>query len=111
MNAKADHVRRAQQTRAHECHWPGCTAQVKPAMWGCAPHWFRLPQAIRDAIWAAYRIGQEQSLNPSRAYMEAARRAQEWILENHPPNEPLAPSQVSRTIDNKTRDLFDDGSD
>lgn len=79
---KAAYVVRQGQTRRHACHWPGCPAQVPPAMWGCRPHWYRLPKAIRDAIWRAFRPGQEQQGNPSRAYIEAARAAQDWIREH-----------------------------
>ena len=42
-------------------------------------HWYRLPQAIRNRIWAAYRPGQEDDLSPARRYIEAARAAQDWI--------------------------------
>lgn len=83
---KAAYVKRQPQTRAHECHWPGCGQQVPPAMWGCRMHWFRLPKAIRDAIWGAYRPGQERDLSPSAGYMAAARRAQEWIAEHAAPS-------------------------
>ena len=79
---KRDHVLRASQTRGHTCHWPGCGRQVPPAMWGCKPHWMRLPYAIREAIWAAYSAGQEERLDPSDEYMRAAERAQEWIRQN-----------------------------
>lgn len=79
---KAAHVRAARQTRNHDCHWPGCGKQVPPAMWGCRPHWFRLPMPIRNRIFRAYRIGQEQDGRPSRDYMAAAKAAQEWILAN-----------------------------
>lgn len=79
---KVDHVRRAQQTRSHTCHWPGCTQQVPPAMWGCKSHWFRLPKALRDRIWATYRAGQEETLTPSVAYLEAADAVQCWIRQN-----------------------------
>lgn len=79
---KADYVRRQRQTRNHGCHWPGCTVQVPPAMWGCKPHWFRLPKRLRDAIWDTYEPGQEQTLTPSAAYLAAARDAQAWIEAN-----------------------------
>jgi hypothetical protein len=55
---KVAHVKRAGQTRNHECHWPECKTQVPPAMWGCKAHWFRLPQALRNRIWSTYRPGQ-----------------------------------------------------
>lgn len=82
MSALADkvaHVHRAGQTRAHDCHWPGCGAQVPPAMWGCRRHWYRLPKVIRDRIWRTYRAGQEEDGRPSAAYIAAARDAQAWI--------------------------------
>lgn len=81
---KVNHVRRSGQTRNHECHWPGCNAQVPPAMWGCKTHWFMLPKRLRDKIWAAYKIGQEVTMSPSREYVEAAREIQKWIKENRP---------------------------
>ncbi|MFZ3008552.1 MAG: hypothetical protein WA047_20505 [Phenylobacterium sp.] len=77
--SKADYVRSQGQTRNHTCHWTGCAEQVPPAMWGCKRHWFRLPKAIRDKIWKAYRPGQERDQRPSRVYLEAAREAEAWI--------------------------------
>lgn len=68
----------------HTCHWTGCTQAVPPAMWGCKAHWFRLPKAIRDEIWRTYRPGQEITKTPSVAYVEAAKRAREWIAAQEP---------------------------
>lgn len=81
---KVEHVRKARQTRDHECHWPGCGKQVPPAAWGCKRHWFMLPKEIRDRIWRAYRAGQEEDLKPSTDYFAAARAAQEWIANESP---------------------------
>lgn len=81
-NEKADHVRKARQTRNHPCHWPDCEVQVPPAKWGCSRHWFMLPKRLRDRIWSTYEIGQEESLNPSKEYVAAAREVQEWIKEH-----------------------------
>jgi len=78
---KVDHVKRAGQTRDHECHWPTCTKRVPPAMWGCRTHWYQLPQHLRNKIWAAYRIGQEEDGKPSRAYLDAASEVQMWARE------------------------------
>lgn len=63
----------------HTCHWPGCDNPVPPAMWGCKPHWFRLPLRLRNRIWETYRSGQEIDKNPSDSYVEAAQAVQEWI--------------------------------
>jgi hypothetical protein len=84
MNPKVKHVLSQGQTRQHHCHWPGCTRQVPPAMWGCRPHWYSLPITLRNAIWKAYVPGQERTGTPNRAYIEAARAAQEWIAREHP---------------------------
>jgi hypothetical protein len=79
LSAKAAHVIGASQSRDHTCHWPGCGKQVKPAMWGCKPHWFALPLHLRRALWDAYQVGQEETMQPSGAYMKAAQDIQDWI--------------------------------
>lgn len=76
---KARYVRSQGQTRKHHCHWPGCIKQVPPAMWGCREHWFKLPKDLRDAIWRAYVPGQEITMTPSDAYLQAAAEVQAWI--------------------------------
>jgi len=82
---KIAYVKSQDQTRAHHCHWPGCSKQVPPAKWGCFEHWKKLPKRIRDRIWAAYQPGQEKTLTPSAEYLAAAREAKAWVLANHPP--------------------------
>lgn len=77
--SKADYVKSQGQTRAHTCHWPGCGKQVPPAMWGCKAHWFKLPQSLRNKIWATYRPGQEVSMTPSQDYLDAANEVDAWI--------------------------------
>ena len=81
VNEKVAYVRRQRQDRNHECHWPGCDKQVPPAMWGCKPHWFKLPKSLRDAIWAAYVPGQERRMDPSDEYLRVAGVVQDWIKE------------------------------
>ena len=76
---KRGYVVRQGQTRDHECHWPDCTRQVPPAMWGCRQHWFTLPKRLRDRVWAAYVPGQEVSGTPSDEYVAVAREVQDWI--------------------------------
>lgn len=63
----------------HTCHWPGCTAPVPPKMWGCAPHWFRLPHFLRAAVWRHYVPGQEITKTPSVKYLVVAGLVQAWI--------------------------------
>ncbi len=79
MTTKADYVRSQGQTRGHHCHWPGCTKQCPPAMWGCKGHWFALPAALRAKVWRAYVPGQEVSMTPSDEYMKVAEEVQRWI--------------------------------
>lgn len=66
----------------HLCHWPGCTREVPPAMWGCRSHWFALPKELRDRIWDAYVPGQEIRKDPSPAYIQVAFEVQDWIADH-----------------------------
>ena len=79
IGEKADYVRAAPSDGRHTCHWPGCETKVPAAMWGCKRHWFRLPLALRNRIWRAYRPGQEVSKTPSAEYLAVAREVQAWI--------------------------------
>lgn len=82
MKNKVAHVKSAVQSRPHGCHWPGCTAQVPPAMWGCKKHWYRLPHKLRMLVWSAYKPGQEERLDPSPRYIRVANKVQAWIAEH-----------------------------
>lgn len=82
IQEKREYVKSQGQTRKHHCHWPNCTKDVPPAMWGCKEHWFKLPKRLRDRIWATYRPGQEVTMTPSKAYLIVANEVQEWIKEN-----------------------------
>lgn len=79
---KADYVKGERQSRDHICHWPGCGAQVPPAMWGCSRHWFALPITLRREIWRTFVPGQEKTFSPSPAYLKAAKAVQDWINQN-----------------------------
>ena len=59
----------------HQCHWAECEVEVPPKMWGCKPHWQRLPRLIRKAITDTYRPGQEVDKMPTGEYLENARAA------------------------------------
>ena len=80
----------------HHCHWPGCSREVPPKLWGCKQHWFRLPRRLRDRIWATYVPGQEITKTPSRAYIEVAREVQQWIAENGNAHEVSAHPTIRR---------------
>lgn len=60
---------------AHTCHATDCPTRVPSEMFMCRPHWFRVPKMLRDRIWATYRRGQCNDMNPSDAYCEAAKAA------------------------------------
>jgi len=84
---KVTWVKRQSQDREHCCHWPGCRKQVPPAMWGCYPHWMKLPKYLRDKIWSAYRPGQEKDMSPSKEYIKVTREVRNWIKTNYPNTE------------------------
>ena len=63
----------------HACHATGCDVVVPPRLFMCKKHWFALPKPMRDAVWAAYRPGQEVTRDPSREYLEASRAAIEYL--------------------------------
>lgn len=78
---KVAHVMAAPHVAGHTCHWPGCTTEVRPAVWGCKRHWSLLPRSLQRLIWSAYRPGQEQDKRPSLEYINAARAVQDWIAQ------------------------------
>lgn len=56
----------------HTCHAKNCTASVPPEMLMCRKHWYMVPAPLRAKVWAAYRAGQCDDKQPSRAYLLAA---------------------------------------
>lgn len=82
IKQKADHVRQEiakGEAGEHGCHWPGgCDVKVPPAQYACQKHWFMIPRALRNRIWAAYSIGQENSKTPSREYLAVVRDIDAW---------------------------------
>jgi hypothetical protein len=40
---------------AHTCPGPGCASQVPTEMLACREHWFQVPKALRDEVWASWR--------------------------------------------------------
>lgn len=57
---------------AHLCHAIDCEAAVPPRMHMCKRHWFMVPKALRDALWAAYVPGQERRKDPTSEYRRAS---------------------------------------
>lgn len=60
---------------SHHCHATACRVAVPPEMFMCRRHWFSLPKRIRDRIWATYRSGQCDDMNPSNTYCQTAKEA------------------------------------
>lgn len=65
----------------HTCHARGCDVHVPPRRFMCPKHWYMLPKATRDAVWAAYRPGQERTMDPSREYLDVTTDAVNWLAE------------------------------
>lgn len=63
----------------HTCHAEACQTQVPPAMFMCRSHWYALPKAMRDRVWALYRPGQEITKDPSDEYVAHARACIEHV--------------------------------
>lgn len=54
----------------HECPANGCTRRVSSEMLACAPHWRRVPNATKLAVYRTFRRG--RNLPP---HIEAMARA------------------------------------
>ena len=52
------------------CAWPGCGVTVKRGQLCCAPHWYRVPKRLRDAIWLHY-VPRQTALTCSPEYRDA----------------------------------------
>lgn len=63
----------------HYCHAKQCTTRVPPAMFMCRKHWYMLPKATRDAVWAVYVEGQETRMDPTMEYLEVTSKAIAWL--------------------------------
>lgn len=59
----------------HTCHAAGCDVPVSPSLLMCPAHWRLVPRALQQAVWAAYRRGQEIDKRPSPEYLAAAQAA------------------------------------
>lgn len=63
----------------HTCHAQNCTVPVPPKMFMCKRHWFMLPKATRDAVWAVYVPGQEIRKDPTPEYLTVTGNAIAWL--------------------------------
>lgn len=71
----------------HHCHANGCTWATERRLFMCLQHWTRLPSALQQPIWTAYRASKNAGeRGRSIAYMTACADAVEFIakLEGKP---------------------------
>lgn len=70
---------REQPDDEHLCHARGCKTPVPPLMFMCKPHWFMLPQRMRDAVWAEYVPGQEERKDPTPEYLAVTMECIDYV--------------------------------
>lgn len=68
----AGHTGNCRLADKHRCHARGCITPCKPEYLMCPKHWRMVPRALQQAVYDAYRPGQCDDKNPSRAWHEAA---------------------------------------
>lgn len=57
----------------HHCPGPRCTRDDIPAgKLACAGHWYQVPEAVRKAVWRAWRGGDGAGTAEHTAAMTAA---------------------------------------
>ena len=59
----------------HCCHLPDCEEVIAPKFLMCAKHWKLVPKELQQDVYRFYRAGQEKTKNPSKNYLQAARKA------------------------------------
>jgi hypothetical protein len=64
----------------HDCGWPGCKRRIPIELFACRHHWPRIPLELRTQLRA---LVPAPGTLPSLAYMEAARAARAWALEQN----------------------------
>lgn len=70
----------------HQCHAYKCGRPVPREMFMCRRHWKMLPGLVKCAVLTNYRPGQCDDLKPSRAYLEAAKRAIAYVRQQEQPD-------------------------
>jgi len=65
----------------HMCSWPGCGVPVDDALWGCKPHWRRIPGHLKARVWQHYRPGQTVT-TASPQYLRVYVEIETWIKAN-----------------------------
>ncbi len=63
--------------RVIRCLWPGCERPVPRGVWGCARHYYTLPDEIRERIQWAYALECVDKIDLVH------KEAQDWIAGIH----------------------------
>lgn len=71
----AGHTGAHKPRNEHHCHAKACGKPVPPERLMCLSHWRMVPRDLQRAVWAAYRAGQCQDMDPSAAWLKAANAA------------------------------------
>lgn len=59
----------------HPCGWAGCQERVPLYLWGCARHWYRLPETTRDKILKTAKDGNKKAVRATEAWVKARAQA------------------------------------
>ena len=58
--------------RPHTCHAMDCETECPPEYLMCGRHWRMVPKKLQRRVWATYREGQCDDMNPSAEWHVAA---------------------------------------
>ena len=72
----------------HHCHARGCMVTTKPEMLMCLRHWRMVPRDLQRRVWATYRAGQCDDMEPSREWFTAADAAIAYVAERERAGKP-----------------------
>jgi hypothetical protein len=76
----------------HHCHARGCSTKVKPELLMCWRCWRQVPKKIQMAVYAAYRPGQCNDMDPSEEWHIAADAAIGYVAALD--DQPIRPKEV-----------------
>lgn len=65
----------------HRCHARECSEATPPRLLMCGRHWRMVPPLLRDEVNRTFVPGQGTRVEPTRAYLDAARAAINAVAE------------------------------
>lgn len=84
--------RTASSQSNHYCHAIECVTRCKPEYLMCPRHWHMVPANLQATVYACYRKGQCDDMNPSKAWVIAAKAAIRVVAEK----EMIPEAQIER---------------